>query len=98
MVRKQWEHFHQSDYIQEFSEQCVLRIDDVRRQAERLLLTRTQRIGEKSELYIHVLSLCWKGNFSMLESKKVAHLLKDISEDLYQIFLIQELKTVEEFV
>ncbi|GBN63768.1 hypothetical protein AVEN_139494-1 [Araneus ventricosus] len=75
------------------------RRDDIRRQAERLLLTRAQQIGETSESYIqNVLSLCQKANPSMSEDEKVAHLMKGIAEDLYQTLLFQDFITVDEFV
>ncbi|GBN69329.1 hypothetical protein AVEN_36035-1 [Araneus ventricosus] len=61
------------------------RTENLRRQAERMLLTRTQQIGETSESYIQdVLSLCRKANPFMSEDEKVAHLMKGIAEDLYQ--------------
>nr|GBN64312.1 Transposon Ty3-I Gag-Pol polyprotein [Araneus ventricosus] len=75
------------------------RTDDFRRQAERLLLTRTQQIGETSESYIQdALSLCRKANPSMSEDEKVAHLMKGIAEDLYQTLLVQDFRRVDEFV
>ncbi|GBM25162.1 hypothetical protein AVEN_96716-1 [Araneus ventricosus] len=75
------------------------RTEDLRRQAERLLLTRTQQIGETSESYIQdVLSLCRKANPSMPEDEKVAHLMKGIAEDLYQTLLVQDFRRVDEFV
>ncbi|GBO18338.1 hypothetical protein AVEN_102868-1 [Araneus ventricosus] len=75
------------------------RTEDLRRQAERLLLTRTQQIGEMSESYIQdVLSLCRKANPSMSEDEKVAHLMKGIAEDLYQTLLVQDFRRVDEFV
>ncbi|GBL84052.1 hypothetical protein AVEN_209118-1 [Araneus ventricosus] len=75
------------------------RTEDFRRQAERLLLTRTQQIGETSESYIQdVLSLCRKANPSMSEDEKVAHLMKGIAEDLYQTLLVQDFRRVDEFI
>lgn len=75
------------------------RTDDVQRQAERLLLTRVQQTGESSESYIQdVLALCRKVNPSMPEDEKVAHLMKGIAEDLYQILLVQEYDSVDKFV
>ncbi|GBM83998.1 hypothetical protein AVEN_110129-1 [Araneus ventricosus] len=75
------------------------RTEKLRRQAERLLLTRTQQIGETSESYIQdVLSLCRKANPSMSEDENVAHLLKDIAEDFYQTLLVQEFRRIDEFV
>ncbi|GBM77383.1 hypothetical protein AVEN_109573-1 [Araneus ventricosus] len=75
------------------------RTEDLRRQAERLLLTRTQQIGETSESYIQdVLSLCRKANPSMSEDEKVAHLMKGIAEDLYQTLLVQDFRRVDEFI
>jgi hypothetical protein len=72
------------------------RTDDIKSQAERLLLTRTQQSGESSESYIQdVLALCRKVNPSMPEDEKVAHLMKGIAEDLYQILLVQEYESVE---
>ncbi|GBO38754.1 hypothetical protein AVEN_50330-1 [Araneus ventricosus] len=75
------------------------RTEDLRRQAERLLLTRTQQIGETPESYIQdVLSLCRKANPSMSEDEKVAHLMKGIAEDLYQTLLVQDFRRADEFV
>lgn len=75
------------------------RTDDIKSQAERLLLTRTQQSGESSESYIQdVLALCRKVNPSMPEDEKVAHLMKGIAEDLYQILLVQEYESVDKFV
>lgn len=80
-------------------EATFCRADDLRRQAERLLLTRAQKSGEMAEAYIQdVLALCRKVNPSMPEDEKIAHLMKGISEDLYQILLAQEYQTVEDFV
>lgn len=72
--------------------------DDVKRQAERLLLTRVQQTGETTEAYIQdVLSLCRKVNSCMPDSEKVAHLMKGIAEDMYQILLVQDYLTVDAF-
>jgi len=75
------------------------RTDDIRRQAERQLLTRAQRTDESSESYIQdVLALCRKVNPNMTEDEKVAHLMKGIAEDLYQILLVQDYETADAFV
>ncbi|XP_055924547.1 uncharacterized protein LOC129956639 [Argiope bruennichi] len=75
------------------------RAADRKREAESLLLTRAQRIGESSESYIQdVLSLCRNVNPSMAEDEKVAHLMKGIAEDLYQILSSQEYETTDAFV
>ncbi|KFM62702.1 hypothetical protein X975_05395, partial [Stegodyphus mimosarum] len=75
------------------------RTADVKRQAERLLLTRAQQIDETSEAYIQdVLSLCRKANPSMSEDEKVAHLMKGIAEDLYQVLSSQDYDSVDAFV
>lgn len=80
-------------------ENTFCRNDDVKRQAERLLQTRAQKTGEMTESYIQdVLALCRKVNPSMPEGEKVAHLMKGISEDLYQVLLVQDYQTVDEFV
>ncbi|GBN26095.1 hypothetical protein AVEN_250822-1 [Araneus ventricosus] len=71
------------------------RTEELRRQAERLLLTRTQQIGKTSESYIqNVLSQCRKANPSMSEDEKEAHLKKGIAEDLYQTLLVQDFRRV----
>ncbi|GBM20014.1 hypothetical protein AVEN_77933-1 [Araneus ventricosus] len=75
------------------------RTDDLQRQAERLLLTRKQQIGETPESYIQdILSLCRKANPSMSEDEKVAHLMKGIVEYLYQTLLVQDFRRINEFV
>ncbi|GBM49379.1 hypothetical protein AVEN_271451-1 [Araneus ventricosus] len=75
------------------------RTEELRRQAERLLLTRTQQIGETSESYIQdVLSLCRKANPAMSDDEKVAHLMKGIAEDLYHTLLVQDFRRVDELV
>ena len=75
------------------------RAADIKRLAERQLLTRAQQNGETSESYIQdVLALCRKANPSMPEEEKVAHLMKGIAEDLYQILSSQEYDTVDAFV
>ncbi|GBM97175.1 hypothetical protein AVEN_153483-1 [Araneus ventricosus] len=72
---------------------------DLQRQAERLLLTRTQQFGQTSESYIQdALSLCRKANPSLSEDEKVAHLMKGIAEGLYQSLLVQDCREVDEFV
>lgn len=85
--------------LQNALENTFCRTDDIKSQAERLLLTRAQKIGEVAESYIQdVLALCRKVNPSMSEDEKVAHLLKGISEDLYQILVAQNYQTVDDFV
>lgn len=75
------------------------RTEDLKRKAETLLHTRAQQIGESSESYTQdVLSLCRKVNPSMPEDEKIAHLMKGITEDLYQILSAQDYDTVEAFV
>ncbi|GBM72812.1 hypothetical protein AVEN_151149-1 [Araneus ventricosus] len=73
--------------------------DASRRQAERLLQTRAQLPGESSESYIQdVLSLCKRVNQSMPENEKIAHLMKGINEELYQILLVQDYSTTKDLV
>lgn len=73
--------------------------DDLKRQAESQLLTRIQKIGETCEAYIQdVLALCRKVNPSMSEDEKIAHLMKGIVEDMYQILLVQDYDSVDAFV
>lgn len=80
-------------------ETTFCRADDIKRQAERLLLTRVQQIDETSESYIQdVLALCRKVDPSMPTDEIVAHLMKGIAEDLYQILLVQNYATVDAFI
>ncbi|GBM08353.1 hypothetical protein AVEN_108356-1 [Araneus ventricosus] len=66
--------------FQESLEKTFCRIEENRRQAERLLQTRAQLPGESSESYIQdVLSLCKRVNQSMPENEKIAHLMKGIN-------------------
>ncbi|GBO16580.1 hypothetical protein AVEN_16939-1 [Araneus ventricosus] len=85
--------------IQESLEKTFCRIEENRRQAERLLQTRAQLPGESSESYIQdVLSLCKRVNQSMPENEKIAHLMKGINEELYQILLVQDYSTTKDLV
>ncbi|GBM65752.1 hypothetical protein AVEN_161017-1 [Araneus ventricosus] len=85
--------------FQESLEKTFCRIEENRRQAERLLQTRAQLPGESSESYIQdVLSLCTRVNQSMPENEKIAHLMKGINEELYQILLVQDYSTTKDLV
>ncbi|GBN15095.1 hypothetical protein AVEN_19961-1 [Araneus ventricosus] len=85
--------------FQENLENTFCRIEENRRQVERLLQTRAQLPGESSESYIQdVLSLCKRVNQSMPENEKIAHLMKGINEELYQILLVQDYSTTKDLV
>ncbi|GBN11485.1 hypothetical protein AVEN_125733-1 [Araneus ventricosus] len=85
--------------FQESLEYTFCRIEENRRQAERLLQTRAQLPGESSESYIQdVLSLCKRVNQSMSENEKIAHLMKGVNEELYQILLVQDYSTTKDLV
>ncbi|XP_035205337.1 uncharacterized protein LOC118180343 [Stegodyphus dumicola] len=75
------------------------RAADVKRQAERVLLTCAQQIDETSEAYIQdVLALCRKVKPSMSDDEKLAHLMKGIAEDFYQVLSSQDYGSVDAFV
>ncbi|UYV82185.1 K02A2.6-like [Cordylochernes scorpioides] len=63
------------------------------------LQNRSQKSTESCESYIQdVLSLCRQVNPNMTKEEKVAHLLKGVVEDVYQVILVKEIDTVEAFV
>ncbi|UYV85104.1 K02A2.6-like [Cordylochernes scorpioides] len=69
------------------------------RRAKDNLQSRAQRSTESCESYIQdVLSLCRQVNPDMSKEEKVAHLMKGVVEDVYQVVLIKEIDTVEAFV
>ncbi|GBM01969.1 hypothetical protein AVEN_14289-1 [Araneus ventricosus] len=85
--------------FQESLENTFCRIEENRRQAERLLQIRAQLLGESSESYIQdVLSLCKRVNQSMSENEKIAHPMKGINEELYQILLVQDYSITKDLV
>ncbi|UYV71155.1 hypothetical protein LAZ67_8001928 [Cordylochernes scorpioides] len=63
------------------------------------LQNQAQKSTESCESYIQdVLSLCRQVNPDMTKEEKVAHLMKGVVEDVYQVILIKEIDTVEAFV
>ncbi|UYV65069.1 hypothetical protein LAZ67_3003037, partial [Cordylochernes scorpioides] len=69
------------------------------RRAKDNLQSRAQKSTESCESYIQdVLSLCRQVNPDMSQGEKVAHLMKGVVEDVYQVILIKEIDTVEAFV
>ncbi|UYV70481.1 K02A2.6-like, partial [Cordylochernes scorpioides] len=69
------------------------------RRAKDNLHSRAQKSTESCESYIQdVLSLCRQVNPDMSKEEKVAHLMKGVVEDVYQVILIKEIDTVEAFV
>ncbi|UYV76308.1 hypothetical protein LAZ67_13003313 [Cordylochernes scorpioides] len=69
------------------------------RRAKDNLQSRAQKSTESCESYIQdVLSLCRRVNPDMSKEEKVAHLMKGVVEDVYQVILIKEIDTVEAFV
>ncbi|UYV76850.1 hypothetical protein LAZ67_14002195, partial [Cordylochernes scorpioides] len=69
------------------------------RRAKDNLQSRAQKSTESCESYIQdVLSLCRQVNPDMSKEEKVAHLMKGVVEDVYQVILIKEIDTVEAFV
>ncbi|GBM30719.1 hypothetical protein AVEN_259581-1 [Araneus ventricosus] len=93
MVSQQRGRFHELwAAFQESLKNTFCRIEENRRQAERLLQTRAQLPGESSESYIQDV------NQSMSENEKIAHLMKGINEELYQILLVQDYSTTKDLV
>ncbi|UYV69617.1 hypothetical protein LAZ67_6004101 [Cordylochernes scorpioides] len=69
------------------------------RRAKDNLQSRAQKSTESCESYIQdVLSLCRQVNPDMSQGEKVAHLMKGVVEDVYQVILVKEIDTVEAFV
>ncbi|UYV76604.1 hypothetical protein LAZ67_14001432 [Cordylochernes scorpioides] len=69
------------------------------RRAKDNLQNRVQKSRESCEFYIQdVLSLCRQVNPDMTKEEKVAHLMKGVVEDVYQVILVKEIDTVEAFV
>ncbi|UYV75771.1 hypothetical protein LAZ67_13001284 [Cordylochernes scorpioides] len=69
------------------------------RRAKDNLQSRAQKSTESCESYIQdVLSLCRQVNPDMSKEEKVAHLMKGVIEDVYQVILMKEIDTVEAFV
>ncbi|UYV66564.1 K02A2.6-like [Cordylochernes scorpioides] len=69
------------------------------RRAKDNLQSRAQKSTESCESYIQdVLSLRRQENPNMSKEEKVAHLMKGVVEDVYQVILIKEIDTVEAFV
>lgn len=69
------------------------------RRAQETLKTRAQRPGEDTQAYIQdVLQLCHRVDANMSEDDKVSHLMKGVSEDIYQALLMKEINNTNEFV
>ncbi|UYV65326.1 hypothetical protein LAZ67_3003950, partial [Cordylochernes scorpioides] len=68
-------------------------------QAEKKLKTRAQLKGESTECYIQdVLCLCKEVDPQMSEEDKISHLMKGISEELYQALLPRDVQSTEQFI
>ncbi|UYV78188.1 hypothetical protein LAZ67_16000412, partial [Cordylochernes scorpioides] len=73
--------------------------EDSARRAEEVLKSRAQKAEESSESYIQeILSLCHQVNPRMEEGERVAHIIKGISEDTYQVLVAKDIQTVDEIL
>lgn len=73
--------------------------EDLFRRAETTLKTRAQMNGESTEAYIQdILGLCKRVNPIMSETEKVAHLMKGVAEDVYQVLLARAVETEDDFI
>ncbi|UYV72138.1 hypothetical protein LAZ67_9001944 [Cordylochernes scorpioides] len=73
--------------------------EDSARRAEEVLKSRAQKAEESSESYIQeILSLCHQVNPRMEEGEIVAHIIKGISEDTYQVLMAKDIQTVDEIL
>ncbi|UYV73167.1 K02A2.6-like, partial [Cordylochernes scorpioides] len=73
--------------------------EDSARRAEEVLKSRVQKAEESSESYIQeILSLCHQVNPRMEEGEIVAHIIKGISEDTYQVLVAKDIQTVDEIL
>ncbi|UYV67046.1 K02A2.6-like, partial [Cordylochernes scorpioides] len=73
--------------------------EDSARRAEEVLKSRAQKAEESSESYIQeILSLCHQVNPRMEEGEVVAHIIKGISEDTYQVLVAKDIQTVDEIL
>ncbi|UYV80153.1 ASPRV1 [Cordylochernes scorpioides] len=64
-----------------------------------VLKSRAQKAEESSESYIQeILSLCHQVNPRMEEGDIVAHIIKGISEDTYQVLVAKDIQTVDEIL
>ncbi|UYV63324.1 hypothetical protein LAZ67_2003746 [Cordylochernes scorpioides] len=73
--------------------------EDSARRAEEVLKSRAQKAEESSESYIQeILSLCCQVNPRMEEGEIVAHIIKGISEDTYQVLVAKDIQTVDEIL
>ncbi|UYV63869.1 hypothetical protein LAZ67_2005858, partial [Cordylochernes scorpioides] len=73
--------------------------EDSARRAEEVLKSRAQKAEESSESYIQeILSLCHQVNPLMEEGEIVAHIIKGISEDTYQVLVAKDIQTVDEIL
>ncbi|UYV80763.1 hypothetical protein LAZ67_19001657 [Cordylochernes scorpioides] len=73
--------------------------EDSARRAEEVMKSRAQKAEESSESYIQeILSLCHQVNPRMEEGEIVAHIIKGISEDTYQVLVAKDIQTVDEIL
>ncbi|UYV63918.1 K02A2.6-like [Cordylochernes scorpioides] len=73
--------------------------EDSARRAEEVLKSRAQKAEESSESYIQeILSLCHQVNPRIEEGEIVAHIIKEISEDTYQVLVAKDIQTVDEIL
>ncbi|UYV67564.1 hypothetical protein LAZ67_5001228 [Cordylochernes scorpioides] len=73
--------------------------EDSARRAEEVLKSRAQKAEESSESYIQeILSSCHQVNPRMEEGEIVAHIIKGISEDTYQVLVAKDIQTVDEIL
>ncbi|UYV76615.1 K02A2.6-like [Cordylochernes scorpioides] len=70
--------------------------EDSSRRADELLMSRVHKAEESSESYIQeILSLCHQVDPRMEEGEIVAHIIKGISEDKYQVLVAKDIQTVD---
>ncbi|UYV72894.1 K02A2.6-like [Cordylochernes scorpioides] len=73
--------------------------EDSARRAEKVLKSRAQKADEPSESYIQeILSVGQQVNPRMKEGQIVAHIIKGISEDTYQVLVAKDIQTVDEIL
>ncbi|UYV78619.1 hypothetical protein LAZ67_16002183, partial [Cordylochernes scorpioides] len=73
--------------------------EDSARRAEEVLKSRAQKAEESSESFIQeILSLCHQVNPRKEEGELVAHIIKGISKDTYQVLVAKDIQTVDEIL
>ncbi|XP_075738046.1 uncharacterized protein LOC119175706 [Rhipicephalus microplus] len=69
-----------------------------RRAAQKELASRLQSGTESYVTYIHVLALCRKVGDKMPKSEKVAHILKGIADDAFNLLVFRNSSTVDDVI